>query len=103
VPGPQFPLYHTGAKLVASFGTGPVMDSMGLMHVISSYNGRFAITITACRKMLPDPAFYVECLYASFEELKAAAHAEVIDAPKSNIETKKKGWPKNEIFKKLDR
>ncbi|MEM9169648.1 MAG: wax ester/triacylglycerol synthase family O-acyltransferase [Pseudomonadota bacterium] len=73
VPGPQAPLYMAGARMVASYGTGPVMDSMGLFHAVTSYCGEIVITVTACRDMLPDPAFYAECLQASFDELLDAA------------------------------
>ena len=73
VPGPQVPLYSTGAKMVTNFGTGPVLDGLGLFHAIGSYCGQFVISATSCRDMMPDPAFYRECLQASFDELKAAA------------------------------
>jgi diacylglycerol O-acyltransferase len=72
VPGPQVPLYNTGAKMISNFGTGPVVDGVGLFHVISSYCGEFTISATSCREMMPDPGFYRECLMASFEDLKAA-------------------------------
>jgi hypothetical protein len=72
VPGPQLPLYNTGAKMLSNFGTGPVLDSVGLFHVISSYCGEFTISVTSCRELMPDPEFYRECLQASFDELHAA-------------------------------
>ncbi len=72
VPGPQVPLYNTGAKMLSNFGTGPVMDSMGLFHVISSYCGEFSISATACREMMPDPEAYRQCLVDSFAALKKA-------------------------------
>jgi WS/DGAT/MGAT family acyltransferase len=73
VPGPQVPLYLCGAKLVCSAACGPVADHMGLFHAVLSYEGGISVTITACRDMLPDPAFYAECIQSSFEELKKAA------------------------------
>ena len=73
VPGPQVPLYMAGARMTATYGLGPVMDSMGLFHAVTSYCGEIAVTVTACRKMMPDPAFYRECLEASFAELYEAA------------------------------
>lgn len=72
VPGPQVPLYSAGARMLANFGTGPVMDNMGLFHVISSYCGQFSISATACREMMPDPDVYRECLQYSFESLREA-------------------------------
>jgi WS/DGAT/MGAT family acyltransferase len=81
VPGPPVPLYSTGAKMLASYGTAPILDGMGLIHVISSYCGQFTITATACRKMMPDPEFYHECIEESFAELLAAA--EKVAKPKA--------------------
>jgi hypothetical protein len=71
VPGPQQPLYMAGAQMVASYGFGMVHDNMGLMNVITSYVGKLAVTATADRDMMPDPAFYAQCLQGSFDELKA--------------------------------
>lgn len=72
VPGPQVPLYNTGARMISNFGTGPVADSVGLFHVIGSYCGEFTISATSCRVMMPDPDFYRACLVESFAELKLA-------------------------------
>ena len=73
VPGPQVPLYFTGARMVAGFGMGLPLDGMGLFHAVMSYNGSITISVTSCRTLLPDPAFYAECLEASFRELREAA------------------------------
>ncbi|MEE4144504.1 MAG: WS/DGAT domain-containing protein, partial [Halieaceae bacterium] len=72
VPGPQVPLYNTGAKMLSNLGTGPVLDGVGLFHVISSYCGEFSISITSCRELMPDPDFYRQCLQDSFDALLAA-------------------------------
>jgi diacylglycerol O-acyltransferase len=74
VPGPPIPLYNTGAKMVANYGTGPVQDGLGLFHVIGSYCGQFTISSTCDRDMMPDPEFYRQCLLQSFEELLASAN-----------------------------
>jgi WS/DGAT/MGAT family acyltransferase len=73
VPGPQVPLYMDGARAVAMYGFGMVHDNMGLMNVVNSYCGKIAVSATACRDMMPDPAFYAQCLQNSFDQLKAAA------------------------------
>jgi len=75
VPGPQVPLYMAGAKLLKQFGMGPVTDGMGIIHPVFSYNGEIAVSVTACREMMPDPGFYAECLQSSFDELDAATAA----------------------------
>ncbi len=73
VPGPQIPLYFTGAKMCGLYGLGPIMDGMGIIHPVFSYSGRISISVTACREMLPDPGFYADCLEAAFDELLVEA------------------------------
>lgn len=77
VPGPQIPLYFTGAKMLSNFSLGPPIDGMGLFHGLGSYCGKFTISVSACREMMPDPAFYATCLNDSFDELLQAAKAEI--------------------------
>ena len=57
VPGPPVPLYMAGARMVTSCGIGPVMDSMGLFHAITSYCGELRITVTSCRADAAGPGF----------------------------------------------
>jgi WS/DGAT/MGAT family acyltransferase len=73
VPGPQIPLYMTSARMVAQYGLGLPLDGLGLFHVVFSYAGTITITMTCCREQVPDPAFYAECLQASFDELRQKA------------------------------
>lgn len=73
VPGPQFPLYFTGARMVALHGVGPVMDGVGIIHPVFSYSGRISIAFTSCREQLPDPGVYADCIQSSFDELYEAA------------------------------
>jgi hypothetical protein len=53
----------------------PLYDGMGLAHSVSSYVDDFLCQVTSCRELLPDPEFYMECLFDSLEELKKAAAA----------------------------
>ncbi|MGI9287358.1 MAG: WS/DGAT/MGAT family O-acyltransferase [Pseudomonadales bacterium] len=77
VPGPSVQMYFAGAMLVDSMSFGPLMPNVGLFHIIYSNvqnkAGTISISITACREMMPDPAFYADCLQDSFDELEAAA------------------------------
>ncbi len=73
IPGPQIPLYFTGAKMVGNFGLGLPMEGIGLFHCVLSYNGAITVAVTACRAQMPDPEFYAECMDASFKELREAA------------------------------
>ena len=72
VQGPQCPIYYNGAKLVRFQGMGIPTDLAGLFHTVFSYNGTMGLSFVSCREMMPDPAFYKECLEASYQELKAA-------------------------------
>ncbi|MHA7838997.1 MAG: WS/DGAT/MGAT family O-acyltransferase [bacterium] len=72
VPGPQFPLYFTRARMVGSFGLGLPLDGMGLFHAILSYDGQISMAVTSCREMMPDPGFYAECLESAFNALRRA-------------------------------
>jgi hypothetical protein len=73
VPGPNFPLYSMGSRMVANFGLGPVAHGLGLFQPVIGYNGQITISVNSCRDMMPDPAFYCDCLTETFEDLKKAA------------------------------
>jgi diacylglycerol O-acyltransferase len=90
VPGPQIPLYFTGAKMLSSFALGPPIDGMGLFHGLGSYCGKFNITVSACREMMPDPAFYADCLRESFTELRSATSAVATKSVKTKTARKTK-------------
>jgi len=94
VPGPQIPLYFTGAQLKSSFALGPPIDGMGLFHALGSYCGLFTISVSSCREMMPDPAHYAQCLRESFEELLAAA---IASKPKTTSTRKKASSAKQAI------
>ena len=92
VPGPPVQLYLCGAKLVGSISLGPLLPNVGLFHVVFSTvqdkQGSVTLSFTACRDMLPDPAFYADCLQASYDELHAAAMA--LAAPKKAAKKRSK-------------
>ena len=76
-PGPGQPLYLCGARLVGYTGMAALMDNLGLNHTATTYDGKLTIAPVCDRQMMPDPAFYYECLRRSFEELKDAAETAV--------------------------
>jgi diacylglycerol O-acyltransferase / wax synthase len=76
VPGPQTPLYFCGARCVDAVGAGPFADRLGLIHLVGSYDGYLFCSVTADRDMMPDPAFYAQCLDDSFAALILAVGAE---------------------------
>ena len=73
VRGPDVPLYMAGAQLVNYVPISIAIDGMGLNITGFSYAGNLWICAVSCREMLPDPAFFADCLRASFEQLKEAA------------------------------
>ena len=74
VPGPLgMSFYFLGAEIVQSYGAGPLLDGLGLFHLIGTYGTSMLLSVTACRLMLPDPEFYVACLRETFDSLAAAA------------------------------
>ena len=62
-----------GSRMVANFGLGPVAHGVGLFQPVIGYNGQITISVNSCRDMMPDPAFYCDCLNETFEDLKKAA------------------------------
>jgi len=90
VPGPQSPLYFCGAKLVMFTGMAVIADNMGMSMAVTSYDGTLTIAPLSDRKMLPDPAFFRECLEASFNELKEAAKAHRNEAPQKQGKARRK-------------
>jgi WS/DGAT/MGAT family acyltransferase len=54
VPGPPFPLYFAGAKLVGLNPLGPIMDGAGLNITVLSYVENINWGFIACRELMPD-------------------------------------------------
>jgi WS/DGAT/MGAT family acyltransferase len=83
------PLYFAGAKLVKVLATAPPFDQLAAFHTVVSFGGQVGVAFTACRDMLPDPAFYAECIEASFNELKAAVLGKLAARKKTRTTRKK--------------
>jgi diacylglycerol O-acyltransferase len=54
VPGPQFPLYMAGSRLVDLYPMGPAFDGAGLNVTSMSYRDQIDIGFMACRETVPD-------------------------------------------------
>jgi len=81
VRGPDVPIYLAGAKMVAFAPISIPLDGLGLNVTGFSYHGTMWVCAVACREMMPDPAFYAECMRESFRELVAAADALAEETP----------------------
>jgi WS/DGAT/MGAT family acyltransferase len=77
VRGPDVPLYMAGARLVNYAPISIAVDGMGLNVTGFSYAGTMWICAVSCRDMLPDPAFFAECLRESFADLRQAAERDL--------------------------
>ena len=60
--------------MLSNFSLGPPIDGMGLFHGLGTYCGKFTISVSACREMMPDPAFYAQCLESSYSEMLSATN-----------------------------
>ena len=73
VPGPQFPLYCAGARLVAHYPVSVITDGMGLNVTAMSYDGHVDVGVIADRDLIPDVWCLVDWLEESLAELERAA------------------------------
>jgi WS/DGAT/MGAT family acyltransferase len=70
VPGPQFPLYLAGAKLVANYPVSVITDGMGLNITVMSYMGSLDFGLVADRDQMPDLDRLMAWLGDELEALK---------------------------------
>jgi WS/DGAT/MGAT family acyltransferase len=54
IPGPDFPLYLAGARMVAMYPVGPVAEGVGVNVTVFSYLGSLFIGVTGCWDLVPD-------------------------------------------------
>ena len=73
VPGPQFPLYMAGARLVANYPVSVITDGMGLNITVMSYNGQMDWGIVADRDQMPDLGSLMGWLQEELDALKPVA------------------------------
>jgi WS/DGAT/MGAT family acyltransferase len=69
VPGPQFPLYAAGARMLAAYPVVPLAKAQGLGIGCTSYDGNVSFGLTADRDAVPDLAVLADCLQESMNEL----------------------------------
>jgi len=71
VPGPQFPLYLAGAKMLTYYPVSIAVHSVALNITVQSYNGSLDFGLTACRKAMPDLPHLARYMLAAHQELLA--------------------------------
>jgi hypothetical protein len=70
VPGPQFPLYGVGARLVANYPVSAINDGVGLNMTVQSYDGNLDFGLLACADLVPDVWELVDGLRDSLADLR---------------------------------
>ena len=86
VPGPAFPLYMAGARMLTNYPTSIVVHGVGLNITVQSYNDSLDVGLIACSKAAPHLADLALHMTASLNELKAllpTSSASVESAAKS--------------------
>ncbi len=73
VQGPPLPLYIGGARLVASYPIGPLLDGGGLNVTVLSYLDHIDFGFVVCPEIVEDPWKLADATSAAFTELEKAA------------------------------
>lgn len=73
VPGPQFPLYILGARLLEMHPLVPLLDGTGLGIALFSYDGNLHVGLNADYEMIPDLSAFTALFAQSFLTLFDAA------------------------------
>ncbi|QKG25539.1 WS/DGAT/MGAT family O-acyltransferase [Actinomadura verrucosospora] len=72
VPGPQFPLYLCGARVLGYYPISVITDVSGGMNItVFSYDGKVDVGIVACRDLVPDPSEIIDHLDDALDELRS--------------------------------
>ncbi|MFS3128156.1 WS/DGAT/MGAT family O-acyltransferase [Nocardioides sp. Bht2] len=90
VPGPQFPLYAAGARMVETYPVQPLLPGQALAIGVTSYDGGVFYGITGDRDALPDLAVLGQCITEALEELVDHTTGGRTRAPRGRTETAKK-------------
>jgi WS/DGAT/MGAT family acyltransferase len=71
VPGPQFPLFFRGGKLLEAFPVVPIMGVTSLGVAVLSYDGQVNFGLNAEWNLFPDLHVLAKGIHASIEELSS--------------------------------
>ncbi len=70
VPGPQFPLYCMGARMLEAFPYVGIIEGQALMIAVLSYDGQLGFGVTGDRDVLPDLAVLADGVAEGVIELE---------------------------------
>ena len=69
VPGPQFPLYAAGARMLEMYPVVPLAKGQAVSVGLTSYDGRVFYGLNADRDAMPDIDVLAQCIEESLAEL----------------------------------
>ena len=96
VPGPPFPLYLHGHKMLNMMGMAPIIDGMGLIITIFSYNGAITISPTSDANTMPDINVFTRYLREAANELENLI-LDIKEQQEKKEEIQKTSPPKSDI------
>lgn len=73
-PGPQFPLYVGGARMLEMFPVSPLFENQALSIGLTSYDGFVCFGLNADRGAMPDVDVITALLFEALEELVDASN-----------------------------
>ena len=89
VPGPPFPLYVGGARVVGIYPMAPIMMGMGLNATLISYIDKIQVGFHADADLVPDPWRLIEGMAPALQELVDATVPKKKAAKKATKRTRK--------------
>lgn len=86
VPGPQFPLFAAGARMVETWPVHPLLPDRALSIGVTSYDGGVYYGVTADRDAVPDADVLGQCVVEALEELSDSASESRKRAPRGRTQ-----------------
>ena len=74
VPGPDVPLYLAGARMVAMYPMGPIIEGVGVNVTVFSYLDTMYVGVQGCWELVPDIDVIARGMEDALAELVAAAN-----------------------------
>jgi diacylglycerol O-acyltransferase len=85
VPGPQFPLYAAGGRMLASYPVLPLLPGHAIAIGATSYDGHVYYGIDADRDAVPDVDVLGQCIREALDELVDASSSTRERAPRGRV------------------
>jgi WS/DGAT/MGAT family acyltransferase len=103
VPGPSFPLYINGHKMLSIMGSAPIIDGMGLIITILSYDGYVTVSPVSDVKSMPDLDDFTRYIRESANELESAILKHKEKSEKKKTAKKSEKPASDKLFNQLNK